>query len=62
MGSLPEMATPLSDGGKEAVKSLNSDSVGPNSTVAEFKTTERMACVAQALVVTWWAKNKPSGI
>lgn len=53
---------PFMSGGKSAVNSLKDESSCPSSTppeapVGQFISTARMACVAQALVMTWRAKN-----
>jgi len=50
-----DKASPFIVESNAATKSLNDVSVEPSSTSgwARFKRTERMACVAQALLMTW---------
>jgi hypothetical protein len=49
---------PFSSGGNSAVNSLKLVSSDPNASCGQFSSTERMACVAHALLMTWWSVNR----
>jgi hypothetical protein len=49
--------TPFSSGGKSAVNSLKALSSSPSCSCGQLSRTDRMACVAQALLMTWDAKK-----
>lgn len=51
------LGAPLSSGVKSAVNSRKLVSSWPSSSCGQLSRTDRMACVAQALLMTWLAKN-----
>jgi hypothetical protein len=51
------MPLPFSSGGNSAVNSLKVPSSLPRSSWWQLSSTERMACVAHALLMTWLAKK-----
>lgn len=59
MVSLLPMARPFMSASIPAVNSRSWRSSGPSSSSGRFMSTDTMACVAQALEMTWLAKKTP---
>jgi len=57
MESLLLIAKPRTSGGRSLVKDLNADKSSPSSRPGAFRSTLRMAWVAQALVITYRGQN-----
>jgi hypothetical protein len=59
-GLASRQSTPLMSGGNSAVNSLRLVRSGPSCSSGRFSSTDRMACVAHALVMTCAPAQQPS--